>query len=194
MNKKEKYEMKMAKYNANKARKAEKESRIKELERVKELAKKQNGSTADVEKHIYRYICPTLLDGDIEAKMTKIANDFFEKRMMAVAVPCVYNDKEILLSCVNYGSNTADVGFECVTFGIIDFNDELGKKWNECFQKANIKYMTNLLNDAKYGVAHLHHNYISARSYEEVVDKLRYYYINDRFTDVVYWPELENVA
>ena len=121
MNKKEKYEMKMAKYNANKARKAEKESRIKELERVKELAKKQNGSTADVEKHIYRYICPTLLDGDIEAKMTKIANDFFEKRMMAVAVPCVYNDKEILLSCVNYGSNTADVGFECVTFGIIDF-------------------------------------------------------------------------
>ena len=180
MTKQEKYEKKMAKYQANRVRKAQLEN----IKQEKEQLSKGN--------HSYRYLCPTLLEGDTEAKITKIANDFFEKRMSVVSVPVEYNDKIVLLVCANYGTNTANVGFECFCFGL-DFYNEIAQLWNSCFQKANIEYMTKLVNGAKNGVAHLHHNYIVATEYT-IEDEFRKIYLNERYKDILYMPELENVA
>lgn len=170
----------MAKYQANRVRKAQLEN----IKQEKEQLSKGN--------YCYRYLCPTLLEGDTEAKITKIANDFFEKRMSVVCVPVEYNDKIVLLVCANYGTNTANVGFECFCFGL-DFYNEIAQLWNKCFQKANIEYMTKLVNGAKNGVAHLHHNYINATQYT-IEDEFRKIYLNERYKDIVYFPELENVA
>ena len=35
-----------------------------------------------------------------------------------------YNDKIVLLVCVNYGTSTANVGFECFCFGLDFYNED----------------------------------------------------------------------
>lgn len=180
MTKQEKYEKKMAKYSANRARKAQ-------LENEKRLKAQQSK-----ENHSYCYNCPTLLEGDIEEKMTKIANDFFEKRMSLVYAPVIYNGEMVLLVCANYGTNSANIGFECFCFGL-DFYNEIAQLWNSCFQKANIEYMRKLYDNAKNSVAHLHHNYIPATE-DKIVDYIRKIYLNEEYEDILYMPELEDVA
>ena len=178
MTKQEKYEKKMAKYQANRVRKAQ----LEKIKQEKEQLSKGNNS--------YRYLCPTLLEGDTEAKITKIANDFFEKRMSLVSVPVEYNGEMVLLVCANYGTNTVNVGFECFCFGL-DFYNEIAQLWNKCFQKANKEYMTKLVNGAKNGVAHLHHNYIPATE-DKIEDYIRKIYLNEEYEDILYMPEPED--
>lgn len=153
--KQERYEKKMAKYRANRARKVQLENEKARIEAIRQ----KNKNSFQHKSVGAESLRPTFMDE---------ARKFFKSGKCFGRFNMEFANVSFSLGVLVWGHNPLDAQFQAICWGIAE-NTDVMEMWEDCLEEVFIQQL-------KSGVLHL--NYLIADSREEALSKVNYAILN----------------